>query len=106
MSEDITSIEAEAGVSAFDFKPFVNVIVEFSAGKKSTRPRYRTIQLDPEQARVVGMMFLESAIEAERDASTVAGAKAMGLDLDTAGMLLQVIRDHRPRPNSAREEER
>lgn len=97
MSGEITGIEVQSGVSVFDGKPFVQIDLSLNAGRKSTRPRHKLTQVRPEKAREIGMMLIEAAIEAERDAALVAGGKELGLDRKGAAQLMALIRDHRAR---------
>ena len=87
--DDIVHIDVESGVSNFDGKPFVNLILTQKNGRKPS------MQVRPDKAREVAMFLIESAVEAERDAATVSGAQEIGLDKETAGMLLMMIRQHR-----------
>jgi hypothetical protein len=87
--DDIVGFECESGVSAFDGKPFVNVILKRRDG------RSQSMQVRPNKSRELAIMLFEGAVEAERDAALVSGADEIGLDKELAGMLLAMIRDQR-----------
>jgi hypothetical protein len=87
--DDIVNIGVESGVSAFDGKPFVNLLLKRVDG------RTQSMQMRPAKAREIAVMLFEAAVEAERDAALVSGASEVGLDEETAGMLLAMIRSQR-----------
>ena len=87
--DDIVNFELESGVSAFDGKPFVNVHMKRVDG------RTQSMQLRPEKAREIAVMLFEGAVEAERDASMMAGLAEMGFEEEDAGRMLAMIRGQR-----------
>jgi hypothetical protein len=87
--DDILHFDMESGVSMFDGKPFVNISMKRRDGG------IQSLQVRPKKARELARMFFESAVEAERDAATMSGAQEIGLDKETAGMLLAMIRQER-----------
>lgn len=77
--------EVESGVGFKDDKPFVSI--EFGEEKRQVRP---------DKAREMGMMLIESAVEAERDAALVIGLSEVGFDTKDSAGILYLMRQHRP----------
>jgi hypothetical protein len=77
------------------------VVVEGVVGMRDGRPWVHmrageaAWQLTPEQAREHAVATLERAIEADRDAATVAFLRETGMDEQDAGRFLMAMREHR-----------
>ena len=85
--EPITSREGlyvTGAVDASDFSPYVEFNWSVSSGSMS-----------PEEARRIGTIFLEAAMEAEQESSMCRGLEAAGYSKVDAARVLQAIRDHR-----------
>ena len=81
----MSDFNAVSGVSLFDGKPFVEIKTSENVQK-----------MRPDKAREIGMMLIESAVEAERDAALVYGVKNTLHMQDTdAARILTMIRENR-----------
>ena len=75
-----------SGVDAEDFSPYV----EFNRSVPSD-------SISPEEARRMGTIFLEAAMEAEQESSMCRGIEAAGYSKVDAARVLRAVRDHRAR---------
>ncbi len=85
--EPITSREGlyiTSGVDAADFSPYVEFNWSVSTGNMS-----------PQEARRIGMIFIEAAMEAEHESAMCRGLEKAGYSKVDAASVLQLVRDHR-----------
>lgn len=73
------------GQVRLDGKPFVLLLLDGKAAG----------QLPPSEAMAMGIRFIQSAIEAERDAATILGLRDAGFDDATSAGFLDFVRKHR-----------
>ncbi len=85
MSKDGINFEVESMVSLFDGKPVVAIRLGDVAQ-----------QLSPEKARMIGIWFIEAAVEAERDSAMMTAlSDKMKFDKSESAAFLKTVRDYR-----------
>ncbi len=82
MPRDVLYISS--GVDSDDFAPFVEFELSTSVGKMA-----------PDEARMIGNMFLEAAIEAEKDSAICRGFLGAGQEPEQVAGFLVFMREAR-----------
>ena len=82
--ESSEHILIESGVNADDFSPYVNFEWSVKSGNMS-----------PQEARRIGLIFIEAAMEAEQESAICRGLEAAGYSKVDAASVLQLVRAHR-----------